>query len=33
MALDCVEVVMAAGTVMLSNSYINGRRDIEVAYV
>lgn len=33
MGLDCIEVVTAAGTVVISNLYINGRRDIEIAYV
>lgn len=33
MGLDCVEVVTAAGTVMISNLHINGRRDIEIAYI
>lgn len=33
MGLDCVEVVTAAGTVMISNRYVNGNREIEIGYV
>jgi hypothetical protein len=33
MSIDCIEIVTAAGTVMISNRYTNGRRDIEIGYV
>ena len=33
MGLDCIEVVTAAGTVMISDLYVNGRRDVEIAYI
>lgn len=33
LGVDCIEVVTAAGTVMISNRYVNGRRDIEIDYI
>ena len=33
LGLACVEVVTAAGTVMISNRYSDGRRDFEIGYV
>ena len=32
LGVDCVEVFTAAGKVMITNNYVNGRRDIEIGY-
>lgn len=31
--LDCIQVITAAGTVMISNRYSDGGRDIELGYI
>jgi hypothetical protein len=33
MGLDCIEIVTAAGTVMVSEYYCDGRRSIELGYI
>jgi hypothetical protein len=33
MRLDCIEILTAVGTVMISDRYSGSRRDIEIGYI